>query len=548
MPRVPTVDGPTVAASPLPDAFQRAPAAIGGPGQVQSAMVGEALRQATRVADAFQRQRDIDDEARVDGALNALAERDTDLSFGEAGFTRLRGEAALKGANGRAPADEFTEALQQTAGQLEGELSNDRQKRLFALKANNQVAGFRRRALGHAGQQQDVYNDQQTQASIEIHQQRMALAWQDPDMLVESQQTIRETVAKAGAAAGSAPEVVAAATVRALSPGHASVLAAAIDEGQLDFAREYLKDASGEMLPAARLQVQKALNIGTEQAKAQTLAGDLWTKHGGDAAKALADARSALQGKEEDEVVQRLKVLDTERQAFTSRAEREAYDSALLRVEQGQGVPASLLAAMGDGHAAAIRARQRAMVKAAEAEAAGRPVKTDWVKYLELRQQAQADPKQFSGVDLKQFVDRIAGPQLEQLMDIQTKVRDPSKAPEVATSEQQIGAYTRQMDLKGERLGQFQSAAFDLFNEHLKSKGKEPTFDERQAILDGLTKEIVLKPGWLWDSKGPAYTAPREVRSAAMAPADKFTAGRVYTDKAGNRARYMGGGKWEPVE
>ena len=90
------------------------------------------------------------------------------------------------------------------------------------------------------------------------------------------------------------------------------------------------------------------------------------------------------------------------------------------------------------------------------------------------------------------------------------------------------------MELKGERVGQFQSAAYDLFNEHLKTKGKEPTYEERQTILDSLVKEIVIKPGVIWDTKGPAYQAPRDVRNAALT-ADKFTVGKVYTDANGNR-------------
>ena len=61
----------------------------------------------------------------------------------------------------------------------------------------------------------------------------------------------------------------------------------------------------------------------------------------------------------------------------------------------------------------------------------------------------------------------------------------------------------------------------------------------------------MIKPGWLWDTKGPAYQAPRDVRNAAVVPTaepDKFTTGKIYTDKSGNRAKYLGGGKWETIK
>ena len=133
MPTVPRVEGPSVQQAGILDAYQRAPAALGGADQARTQQINLAGNALASYAQAEQRQRDIDDQARVDGALNQLAERDTDLSFGEQGFTKLRGEAALKGESGRPPVDDFVESFDKTARELEGGLGNERQKRLFAL-------------------------------------------------------------------------------------------------------------------------------------------------------------------------------------------------------------------------------------------------------------------------------------------------------------------------------------------------------------------------------------------------------------------------------
>lgn len=433
MPTVPRVEGPSVQQAGIPDAYQRAPAALGGADQARAQQINLAGNALASYAQAEQRQRDIDDQARVDGALNLLAERDTDLSFGEQGFTKLRGEAALKGESGRPPVDDFVESFDKTARELEGGLGNERQKRLFALRANDLGTTFRRRAVEHMGRQQDAYNDQQTQGAIDVYQQRMGLAWDDPETLVQSQDGIRAAVRKAGARSGAPAEAVDAAIVKALSPGHAAVLAQAIDAGKLEFAKEYLKDAGAEMLPAARLQAAKALDIGAADAKAQGLAGDLWTKHQGNAAAALAEARSTLQGKEEDEVVQRLKVLDGEGEVIRTREAKAVGAAAWSAVMASGRVPASMLASLREKapeEERQIRDWLEAKSRRAKADAEGTTT-TGFDTYYGLRRMAMEEPAAFGSMDLRKVAPLLGKAQLESLVDIQGQIsRGDAKAME----------------------------------------------------------------------------------------------------------------------
>ena len=270
----------------------------------------------------------------------------------------------------------------------------------------------------YEGQQSQEYQQSVNEGTISLAQQRMGLSWTDLQVVSDSRHAIAGAVGKQAAAAGLSPEETQARTVQALSPGHAAVLTSAIDAGNLEFAREYMQRAGAELLPAARLQLQKALDIGTADAREQEVTDGLWSKHGGNVEAAISEARQSLKGKDEDAVVQRLKMRDTERETFTKRAERTAYEGGLLALAQGRPVAPSMLAAMGEGHAAAVLEHQRAKAKAAAAEAAGKAVKTDWPLYLTLREQAVEDPESFRQLDLTRFVDRIGGGQLEQLADI----------------------------------------------------------------------------------------------------------------------------------
>ncbi len=210
---------------------------------------------------------------------------------------------------------------------------------------------------------------------------------------------------------------------------------------------------------------------------------------------------------------------ETRRLAALRQVSDQMEGNLMLQVQQGRPPKAAeieQLRQVDPKAAARVQQAINAERKAAAAAAKGEPIKTDWATYIDARERLAAGEK----INLIGLKDRIAPAQMEQLLDIQTKAKNPSKAPEVASSEQQLGAFTTSLDLKGENLGKFKAAAYDMFNEHLKRTGKEPTFEERDKIMRDLNREIVTKPGWLWDTKEPAFKAEPETRRRALtAPA-----------------------------
>jgi hypothetical protein len=354
---------------------------------------------------------------------------------------------------------------------------------------------------------------------------------------------VRKIVAERGARKGWTTEMVQADQQRLLGTLHLSVITTMAEKDPTK-ARAYYDANKGEIPTTAQSRVEQVLKAEGDNQFAQQFAA----QH---AAKPLAEqlkaASEIADGERRKKTLSEIHNNATLVKAAQAEKEAAASDEAWQLVGKGKRVPETVLMRMDGKSRVQLQEHVADRARIAADRAEGKPPKTDWGTYIELRTRLAAGEK----VDLRPFAGtKIAGPQLEQLLDIQTRVKDPKKAPEVATSEQQMSAYAKVLNLQHDKLGQFQSAAYDRFNMHLQAKGKEPTYEERQTILDQLTMDVVTKPGMIWDSKAPAYQAPKAVRDKALPlpTADKFTAGKVYTDKNGARAKYLGNNQWEPVQ
>ena len=353
---------------------------------------------------------------------------------------------------------------------------------------------------------------------------------------------VRKIVAERGARKGWTTEMVQADQQRLLGTLHLSTISVMAEKDPAK-ARAYYDANKGEIPATTQARVEQVLKAEGDNQFAQQFAAQQASKPLAEQLKAAGDITDP-----ERRTKTLAEIRNNHAMVKQAQAEQEsaASDEAWQLVGRGRRVPEQVLMRMNGKERVQLqehlvdRARQ-----AADRAATGAGVKTDWATYIDTRERLARGEK----VDLRPLTTKIGPAQLEQLLDIQTKTSDPKKAPEVATSEQQVGAMTRTMDLKGERLGQFQAAAYDRFNAHLAAKGKEPDYTERQKILDQLTQDVVTDKGWLWDSKAPAYQAPREVRNQLPLPTvEKFTVGKAYTDGKGNRAVYRGNGQWDPVK
>ena len=277
MARVPTVEGPTVAPAGAPDAYQRAPAALGGAGQVTAGYLGGAGKAVLQAADQFQREQDELDQVRVDDAINQLKERRDALTFdNDSGYTHVKGIAALQRQSGKPLADEYGEQLQKTVSALGDSLGNERQKRLFGLKSNDVVTGFRGQVLAHEGQQADAYVMSVREGTIANSQNEAGRYWNDPVRIDGALASIDAAVSDMGRRLGgkSAEWIEARQRVEA-SKALGSAVGAAIERNDY-LAADTLLKRYGERMTAddmvrMRGHVDKQLDAGIAQQAASAV-------------------------------------------------------------------------------------------------------------------------------------------------------------------------------------------------------------------------------------------------------------------------------------
>jgi hypothetical protein len=158
MPRVPTVSGPSVTPAGIPDAYERAPSALGETTRIAGQQWGQVAGFAGAWADVIQREHDENDRARVDDALNSLRQRQNDLTYAsDGGLLTFRGRDALERPNGVPLGAEFTAKLRDYASELTNGLSGERQKQVFQAKAKDALEAFRGQALRYELEQSQAY-------------------------------------------------------------------------------------------------------------------------------------------------------------------------------------------------------------------------------------------------------------------------------------------------------------------------------------------------------------------------------------------------------
>lgn len=326
-------------------------------------------------------------------------------------------------------------------------------------------------------------------------------------------QQLREKAAMLGARKGWTTEQVQAEQLKNLSGMHLAQITK-LAEADATVAQAYYDANKAEVIAAAQPRIEQILKGEADNQFATQFAAE---RAGMPLGEQLAEAAKITDPQRREKALGQIR----NNYALVKQAEQErenaAADEAWQAYAQGKRIPEAVLSQMSGRERVQLQDSMRAR---AERVATGAKVKTDWNAYIDAREKLANGER----VDLRGMTEKIAPAQLEQLLDIQTRRSDPKKAPEVASAEQQVSTYVDTLKLggskKAEERGKFKAAAQDLFNEHLRRTGKEPTFDERQQILDKLTVNVVTKPGWLWDTKAPAYTLPRDQLRTQMVPGE----------------------------
>jgi hypothetical protein len=286
---------------------------------------------------------------------------------------------------------------------------------------------------------------------------------------------------------------------------HTKVLSSAINNDQLDFARDYLKKFRPEISPDQLNQIDKALDVGTFEAKTQGFADKFWISSKGDLGGALAMARDMLSGKEEDAVVLRLKSFAQEQQAIKELENKKISDQAWAFAVDGKKIPTTLQTLLLERKPEELRQikdwidqqRRKARSEAEQGPNYGLD------KYYDLRRMAMDDPAAFTSLDLRRFAPYMSKGQMEGLIDIQGSInKNDVKAMEssrvikttLTSIKSEIAAAGIDMTPKegtpqALKTNQFMGALTQALDQATKEKGKPLTDDEAKRIGMSMLRE-----------------------------------------------------------
>lgn len=496
MPRVPTYDNFTVAPSTQPQVYARVPNAPDVAGQ-QAQQMGQGLMSAGsaagRIALDMQQQAN---QVRVNDAMNKAVQAKLRLTYDQnEGFVHLKGDSALTRPDGKLLDDEYVGKLSKNLEEIEVGLGNDAQRLAFRQQANQMVEQFRGSLTSHVAKEFFDHQISSQEGTIKTARDQMALAWGDAEVVDQSVNAIKAAVAEKGRLLGWAGRQVEDAMRETLSPGHATVIASAIDAGKLDYAREYFKQVDAELTPRARREITKALDAGDFEARTQDAADRIYAKHEGDVAAALVEVRATMSGKDEDAVVTRIKQFDAERVALRERVQKDAADRGWsIYAKTGRMPPASIQDAMDGEDLAPLRRTAQAD---AEARAAKTEVKTDPNVYYALTIAAAQDPGNFKQEDLRRYFDKLSPSDRKHFIDLQARASKPDEADDISTLEQQKRQIIDQLKLDKDKAGLFSMEADKALRAAQATKGSKLTDVERQKVLDRLVLSGET-PGEVW--------------------------------------------------
>lgn len=323
-------------------------------------------------------------------------------------------------------------------------------------------------------------------------------------------QQIREKAAVLGARKGWTTEQVQAEALKNLSNMH---LAQITKLAELDAtaAQKYYDANKAEVNFAQQARVEQVLKGEADNQFALQKAAE-WA--GKPLAEQLAEAAKIADPTRREKTLNQIR----NNQALVRQAEQErenaAADQAWQLFTKGQKIPEVILSQMSGRERAQLQESQRVR---AERAAAGTPVKTDMLTYIDVREKLARGEK----VDLRAYTEKIGKPEMEQLLDIQGALRTGGvKQDTMVTDEGRINNALVGLGIDKKKDPETAVMLTNEIDRRVRAAsaakgGKDLTADEKQAIVDRVVMDKVYIDEWGTDPQKPlALVTPDEMRKA----------------------------------
>lgn len=289
--RVPTVSGPSVNESGLPDVRESSvatPELLAGPARQAQALGEAALGTGVQINAIRKQLYDQANATRVDDALNQATEAALRLQHDKKeGFISQTGYDALNRDSGVPLADEYAGRLKDSVSKIAGTLANDDQRRMFGMKVNNVITTFHGQAMTYEAKEQRDYTLSVKDAAVTSARNALTLNFTDPKNVeqqvnrirgaIEGGQDERGTFIPGSAQLqGKSASWAREKADEAISDAHGNAVKMALEQGNVNLAMAYFNKYSSQMTAKDVLEVQGKLQKDYDVRLGATVADQVW--------------------------------------------------------------------------------------------------------------------------------------------------------------------------------------------------------------------------------------------------------------------------------
>lgn len=206
---------------------------------------------------------DIQQEAnsiRVQDAVNKATVEALDLTYGESGYMRLKGEGVMNRPDGKPMGVAYTEELEKRFTGIEDTLGNDAQRRAFRQWSGQYRGQFNTGLYKYEAEQAVAYGESVLRGTIAAQEQVLQHNWDKPEMLAASFGSMSAAFVKLKLMGGMPAGEVEAAHQGFVSGLHGYVVTQALQNANPDYALAYVQQYGSQMTAQDFESAQKTVN------------------------------------------------------------------------------------------------------------------------------------------------------------------------------------------------------------------------------------------------------------------------------------------------
>lgn len=277
MPIVPSYSDLQASPGALPQARVSTPTMPNVAG-IPAREIGQGLKQVGQVMsrEALQAIEEAN-TLRAEDAYNRLRQKQIDLAYGEErGAFRVEGANVLDRKSKMSFADEYIAEFDKAGSEIAATLANDDQRKRFNQRAQASRLEFGAQLKRHQAQEVDRWRTSVMRDTVETETRVAMKNPYDVEAIGASVERVRLAVGTEAARNGiPADEAIA----KAVGGIHAGVIATALNDDRLDYARQYLKEFGDEIDPKDRMTMTAKLDARDKEVRVMAAAEEAFVYH-----------------------------------------------------------------------------------------------------------------------------------------------------------------------------------------------------------------------------------------------------------------------------